>query len=312
MDRLQNMRVFLDVVEAGSFTAAARNAQLSTARTSRAVAKLETQLRTRLLDRTTRRVALTDAGERYLQRCQQVLACVEDAEAEARDACAPPKGKLRVHAMTSIGVSYILPIIRDYQHRYPEVMVDLTLAPRIPDMMGEGYDVSIILSDRVPESGLGSQLLGRAFSVVCASPAYLAKYGVPGTPADLTNHICLRMRAVESPQGQWTLDGPRGVETVALPPASLQVNHVGGMAAAVREGMGLAILPIYTLMDSLMSGDIVRVMPDYISHSTNVYALYPSRQHSDAKTRSWANFLHDHPLETLMPQLPSPSELTAA
>ncbi|MBU7440226.1 LysR family transcriptional regulator [Paraburkholderia fungorum] len=310
MDRLQNMRVFLSVVEAGSFTIAAQRAKISLTRTSRSVADLEAQVRARLLDRTTRRVALTEVGERYLQRCERILAYVEEAEAEASSTRAFPKGKLRVHAMTSIGVHYVVPAIRGYQSRYPKVTIDLTLSPRIPDLVDEGYDVSIVLGNRMPDSGVAAQLLGRAFSVLCASPAYVAKHGIPLKPADLANHVFLHMMTVKSSQNELTLEGPRGIETVALQPASLQVNDAGALATAVREGMGIAILPTYTVAASLMSGDIVRVMPDYATLSTNVYALYPSLRYPDAKIRTWTNFLRDHPPEALMADQAAPSELT--
>lgn len=297
MDTFQNMRVFMRIVDTGSFTAAAQQLQLSTARTSRAVSDLERRLRTRLLDRTTRRVALTDAGECYLRRCEQILACVDEAEAEACNAHARPRGKLRIHAMTSIGVHYVVPVIRQYQQSYPEVTIDLTLAQRIPDLRDDRYDVSIVLGNHLPESALASQRLGRVFGIACASPAYLARRGIPETPPDLANHVCLHMTRSGSSRVQWSFDGPRGVEAIALPPASLQLNDVGAMATAVREGMGIAILPVYAAEPWLKSGDIVRVMPDYTSQPVNVHALYPSHRYPDAKTRTWGDFLRDHPPE---------------
>src|SRR5258708_3430402 len=170
MDTLQNMRVFSRVVEAGSFTAAAQQLNTTTAYASRAVSDLEAHLRTRLLNRTTRRIALTDAGERYLQRCQQILAYVEEAEAEASDAHARPSGKLRVHTMSSFGGRYVVPALVRYQQLHPEVSVQLTLSQRIPDLLEEGFEVSIVLGYGLPDSGLVSQRLGSAFSIACAAP----------------------------------------------------------------------------------------------------------------------------------------------
>lgn len=154
MDTLQNMRVFVRVVEAGSFTAAAQHLNTTTAYASRAVSDLEAHLRTRLLNRTTRRIALTEAGERYLQRCEQILAYVDQAEAEASDAHARPAGRLKVHSMTSFGQHYVVPMISRYQERHPSVQVDLTLAQRMPDLLDEGYDVSLVLASgcRTPAS----------------------------------------------------------------------------------------------------------------------------------------------------------------
>src|SRR6266702_2428385 len=188
MDTLQNMRVFVRVVEAGSFTGAAQHLNTTTAYASRAVSDLEAHLRTRLLNRTTRRIALTEAGERYLQRCEQILAYVDQAEAEASDAHARPSGKLKVHSMPGFGQHYVMPMISLYQQQYPTVQVDLTLAQRVPDLLDEGYDVSIVLAADLPDSGLMSQRLGSAFSIACASPAYVEKHGMPRVPSDLTHH----------------------------------------------------------------------------------------------------------------------------
>src|ERR1700732_3242265 len=153
MDTLQNMRVFMRIVEDGSFTAAARHLNSTTAHVSRAISDLEAHLRTRLLNRTTRRIAMTEAGERYLQRCNQILAYVDEAEAEASDAHARPSGTLRIHAMNSLGQRYVLPVIARYQQAYSEVNVELTLAQRIPDLFDEGYDVSIVMATDLPDSG---------------------------------------------------------------------------------------------------------------------------------------------------------------
>ncbi|GLU32650.1 LysR family transcriptional regulator [Trinickia caryophylli] len=299
MDTLQNMRVFMRVVESGSFTAAAQHLNTTTAYASRAVSDLEAHLHTRLLNRTTRRIALTEAGERYLQRCEQILAYVEEAEAEASDAHARPSGKLRMHAMASFGGHYVVPAIGRYRQRYPEVSVDLTLAQRIPDLLDEGYDVSVVLGYHLPDSGLVSQRLGSLFSIVCASPAYLEKHGVPKTPSDLTQHICLRMVTPGSTFDKWSFDGPHGIETFALPGSPFQVNGAEAMAIAVREGMGIAVLPTYTAMRWLRNGDLVWVMPEYTSQPMNIYALYSSREYLDAKIRTWVDFLREEVPQTL-------------
>jgi DNA-binding transcriptional LysR family regulator len=204
MDTLQNMRVFVRVVEAGSFTGAAQHLNTTTAYASRAVSDLEAHLRTRLLNRTTRRIALTEAGERYLQRCEQILAYVDQAEAEASDAHARPSGKLKVHAMTSFGQHYVVPAVGRYQKRYPDVHVELTLAARVPDLLDEGYDVALVLAQDLPDSGLVSQRLGSAFSITCASPAYLERNGVPKSPSDLSRHTCLQMVTPMFPTDEWT------------------------------------------------------------------------------------------------------------
>ncbi|MFL9966021.1 LysR family transcriptional regulator [Paraburkholderia sediminicola] len=293
MDTLQNMRAFVRVVEAGSFTAAAQHLNSTTAHTSRSVSDLEAHLRTRLLNRTTRRIALTEAGERYLQRCQQILAYVEQAEAEARDAQARPAGKLRVHAMTGFGQHYIVPAVSRYQKRYPDVQIELTLAQRMPDLLDEGFDVSLTLATGLPDSGLVSQRLGSVFSVACASPAYLKRNGMPTSPAELREHPCVQIVTPVFRADEWTFDGPHGEESIALGPATFRINVAEALAVAVREGMGIGLLPAYCAASGLRSGELLRILPDYTAQQLNVYALYPSRQYLDAKIRTWVEFLRE-------------------
>jgi DNA-binding transcriptional LysR family regulator len=293
MDTLQNMRVFVRVVEAGSFTGAAQHLNTTTAYASRAVSDLEAHLRTRLLNRTTRRIALTEAGERYLQRCEQILAYVDQAEAEAGDAHARPSGKLKVHAMTSFGQHYVVPAVGQYQAQYPDVHIELTLAQRMPDLLDEGYDVALVLATDLPDSGFVSQRLTSAFSIACASPAYLERHGVPQTPHDLVNHRCLQLVTPVFPASQWQFAGPQGVETIDLGPATFQVNVAEAMAVGVREGMGVGLLPIYSAISGLRSGELVWILPEYRSQEMTVFAMYPSRQYLDAKIRTWVEMLRE-------------------
>jgi len=185
MDTLQMMRIFVRVAEEGSFTSAAQRIGITTAYASRSVAQLETHLRTRLLNRSTRRIALTQAGERYLARCEQILGCIDEAEAEAADAQVLPSGRLRVHSTTSFGQAYLVPAVVRYRTRYPSVGVELTLSQHVPDLIDEGYDVSLQLSTSdLPDSGLVSQRLGTVHSVLCAAPSYLKEHGTPNTASN--------------------------------------------------------------------------------------------------------------------------------
>lgn len=171
MDTLQNMRAFSCVAQAGSFTAAAAVLDTTTANVSRAVSNLEAHLQTRLLNRTTRRIALTEAGKRYLLRCEQILASVEEAEAEASDAHARPAGQLKVHSMPGVGQHYVIDAIARYRRNHPDVAFDLTMTHRVPDLLEEGYDVSIVLASELADSGFVSQRTGITYSIVCASPS---------------------------------------------------------------------------------------------------------------------------------------------
>ncbi|MFU6938866.1 LysR family transcriptional regulator [Pseudomonas aeruginosa] len=294
MDILFNMRAFVSVAETGSFTAAAQRLDLTTAYVSRAVAKLEAHLQTRLLHRTTRRIALTEAGQRYLMRAQQILAYIEEAEAEAGDAHARPSGTLKVHAMTGIGQHYLIKAISEYCETYPEVGFDLTLANRITDILDEGYDISVVIAPELPDSGFVSKCIGQTYSILCASPGYIAVHGFPRLPAELSAHRCLRLVNSVMSLDRWLFDGPDGQELACINQTHFQVNTADAMTEAVVSGMGIGALPVYAAVNGLKDGSLVRVLPRYSLFHLNVYALYPSRQYLDAKIRTWVEFLREH------------------
>ena len=293
MDTLQNMRVFVRVVEAGSFTAAAQSLNSTTGAMSRAVSELEAHLRTRLLNRSTRRLALTTAGERYLKRCQQILADVSSAEEEASCAHERPSGVLRMHSFASVGQHYVLPAISRYRKLYPEVTVELTLSQRMPDLFEGSSDVALVTASTLPNSDLVSHLLGATFSILCASPGYVRAHGAPRTPADLAHHECLILQTPAFPAREWQLEGPQGSELMEVT-GPVQVNIAESLVVAIREGMGVGMLPLYSAIDGLRDGSLVRVLPEYTAQKMNVYALYPSRKFIDAKTRTWVEFLRTH------------------
>jgi DNA-binding transcriptional LysR family regulator len=294
MDTLQTMRIFARVAEEGSFTGAAQRMDTTVANASRAVAHLETRLRTRLFNRTTRSVALTEAGQHYFQHCQQILANIDLAEAEAADARVRPSGRLRVHAMPGFGQAYLVPAIIRYQEHYPSVSVDLTLSHHVPDIIDEGYDVAIqICTTRLPDSGLISQRLGTLHSVLCASPAYLGNHGTPDRVVGLACHSCLQLVTSLWPRDRWDLDGPYGQEAIELPATAFQVNIPDALRAALQEGKGIGALPISSAIPALKSGSLIRVLPGYQLHKLTAYVLYPSRQYLSAKIGTFVEFLRE-------------------
>ncbi|SAK81845.1 LysR family transcriptional regulator [Caballeronia catudaia] len=294
MDTLSSMRMFSRVAEEGSFTAAAQRMNTSTAATSRAIASLEAHLKARLLHRSTRRVILTEAGRRYLQRCEQILACVDQAEAEAADARLRPAGHLRIHASTSLGQSYVVPAIVHYQEQHPTVSIDLTLSQHTPDIIDEGYDLTVqaTIAD-LPDSSLVAQRLGTVHSVLCASPRYLNEHGTPRTLEELSRHRCYQLVSTIFPRDSWRFEGPNGIETFPLPKADFGVNVAGALAVALCEGMGIGALPMSTARAALTSGVLVRVLPEYRLQSLTLHALYPSRQYLNAKVKTFVEFIKD-------------------
>ena len=294
MDIFQTMRFFVAVAQTGSFTAAAQMLDTTTTNVSKAVTSLEARLQTRLINRTTRRLALTEAGVRYLQRCEKILEEVREADEEAGTAHITPVGRLKIHAMSAIGNHYVIDAIAKYRETHPSVMFDLTLTNRLPDLLEEGYDMSIVLARDLPDSGFVAQRLGITYSILCASPAYLKKRGHPDSPGALGAHDCLRIVNTVMPVENWAFEGPDGVETVNIPVSPFHVNTADAMTVAIKNGMGIGIQPIASAVDGLRAGTLVRVLPDYHFEEFNLFAIYPSRKFVDAKIKTWVEFLKDY------------------
>ena len=289
MDIHQAMRVFVRVVETGSFTAAAQALGYSTAQTSRLLSELESLLQARLLQRSTRRLALTEVGTRYLERCRLILGEIEDANAEAAGAHLIPRGHLRVQSTTGLGIQLLAPLVARYVKLYPQVNIDLTLSQRQPDLLEEGHDVVITLSGDLPDSEMIGQPLGSIFSVISAAPSYLQSHGVPQTPADLNQHCCLHL---VDPMftDSWSFRDEHGEQSIR-PGNVFQVNVAEAMAQAAQAGLGVCLLPDYVAVDSYQRGSLVRVLPHYRLNEKSIFALYPSRRFLDAKVRTWVEFL---------------------
>jgi len=291
MDVYQSMRVFLAVAQSGSFTAAAKLLDTTTTNASKTITALEARLHTRLINRTTRRLALTEAGARYLQRCEKILDDVREAEEEAGIAQSVPVGRLKVHAMSSVGHHYVIDAIARYREIHPTVMFDLTLTNQVPDLLEESYDMSIVLARDLPDSGFVAQRLGVTYSVLCASPRYVEKHGLPDTPEALSEHQCLRIVNTVMPVEKWCFHGPQGAVTVTAPLSPLHINTADGMTVAIDKGMGIGIQPIASASKGLKAGTLVQVLPGYRLEEFNLFAIYPSRKFVDAKIRTWVDFL---------------------
>lgn len=287
MDLLNGMRVFAQVVDSGSFAGAADVLSLSGAQVSRLIADLEQHLQTRLLQRTTRRLNLTESGERFLLRCRGILDDVREASAEASGAHLNPRGRLRVHCMSGLGV-LITPLIARYCERYPDVALELTLSQHNPDPLEEGHDVVISIAHALPDSALVSQTVGQLFSVPCAAPAYLARHGVPAHPQELLQHRRLHLQDFQ--EDEWLFQGEEG--DLSIPPGSgFRTNVADAMVKATQEGMGISLLPFFSAHPALQDGSLVRVLPDYRLRERSIFALYPSRRFLDAKVRTWVECL---------------------
>ena len=186
------------------------------------------------------------------------------------------------------------PAIVRYRQQYPSVSIDLTLSQHIPDIIDEGYDVSVQLSaEELPNSSLVAQQLGTVCSVLCAAPANLREHGVPRDVHDLPRHACFQFVSPVYPTDRWLLEGPNGIETVHLPTAGFRINSVDGLAVALKEGIGIGAVPISTVMSAVREGSLVRVLPHYRLQPLTAYALYTSRRFVDAKIKTFVEFLKD-------------------
>jgi DNA-binding transcriptional LysR family regulator len=293
MNLFESMRAFVRVAEAGSFSRAADSLAVTTAQISRAVTRLEAHLQTRLIQRTSRRMSLTEAGEQYLMRCEEILSLVRLAEAEVSGSTSMPSGRLRIHATIAFGQHYLAPLIAEYQQVYSEVRVDLILGQRVPDMIEEGFDLSVVVAHALPDSAFISQQIGAAYAVLCASPQYVAKHGLPDSIDALHDHACLQLLLGDMPPGQWIFNDAQATVFRHQQSVPFSVNLADAMAQSLCKGMGIGPLPVRLALPHLRDGSLVRVLPALSLRSNNIFALYPSRHYLDAKVRSFVAFLRE-------------------
>jgi DNA-binding transcriptional LysR family regulator len=289
MDRLQSMRVFLKVVEKGSFARAALALDLSNAAVTRHLAELENHLGARLLNRSTRRLSLTEIGQAYLVRLQRILPEIDEADAIAQSQSKDPSGVLRLYAHQSFAQFQLASLLSDYAARYPDVMLDVTVSDRTVDLVQDGFDVGIMIGIQKIESHMVARQLGRAETYVCASPAYIAKHGQPHTAEELEQHACLnfdnkRLRYA------WSVQGPQG-EVDVLVNNKIVSNSGDLLSNCAIAGMGLVLRASFALQDALSSGRLVRLMPEHRFNSLTVSLVYPDRRLMPATVRSFVDFI---------------------
>ncbi|SKD04442.1 DNA-binding transcriptional regulator, LysR family [Burkholderia sp. CF099] len=289
---LHAMRAFVCVVDAGSFSQAAEQLQLTTAQVSRLVAELEKRLQAKLLHRTTRQRSLTDVGAAYLERCREILDLVNEAEAHASGTAVVPGGCLRVQCMANFGQHYVSPLLPGFFQEYPSIRVEYSTSQYAPDLLGRGTDVSLYLAEKLEDSRLVSRRLGTTFSVLCASVSYLDKSGLPQTPAELSGHACLQaINPSVSPN--WVLVTKDGLTHELTPEGPFIADTPDVLRDAAEAGVGIALLPLFTVIDGIRKGRLVHVLPTWRSPDIGVFALMPSRHFRDAKTRAWLKFVDE-------------------
>mgnify|MGYP001365108145 FL=1 len=288
MNRFDEMQAFAAVVDAGSFVRAAEALQVSKTAVSRLVADLEARLGVRLLHRTTRRLSLTTEGEVFHARCKELLAGVDEAEAEVTAGADEAVGLLRLNVPVSFGLLHLAPLWPAFLQQHPKVTLDVTLSDRIVDLVDEGYDLAVRIA-RLPASSLVSRQLSSTRLVLCASPEYLRRHGTPTHPEQIARHTVFSYTLLASGD-TWNFDGPQGPVTVKVTPR-MRSNSGDTCCAAALQHQGIVLQPSFMVGTHLDSGALVEVLPDYRSIELGVYAVYASRKHLTPRVRALIDFL---------------------
>lgn len=289
-DPLDGITVFAAVAEAESFSAAARTLRISKAAVSIQVQKLEERLDTRLINRTTRRVSLTEEGRVYYEHCRRILAVAREAREGLDARHAVPRGLLRINAPMSFGTLHLGTAIADYMAMYPEVEIDLELNDRRVDLMEDGFDLGIRIA-KLPDSSLIARRLAPCRRIVLASPTYLEKHGRPTHPEDLRNHNLLAYGYLPQPD-VWTFNGPDGV--IEIPQkGNYRANNGDVLIQAAVCGVGIARVPTFFCTHPIAKGKLEIILQDYEDEPVNVYAIYPHRRHLSPRVRSFVDFLSE-------------------
>ena len=294
MDRLTSLTTFVRVVDAGGFSAAGRRLNMSTSMVSNHVQSLEDRLGARLLQRTTRKVSLTEVGKAYYDRCIQILADLEQADDVAGASQSIPRGTLRIYTATHI-VQFVAPVVAEFLATYPEVKVDLTIGERPVDMIDETYDVAIRLTPP-PDSSLIVRSLATWRHVLCCSHGYLETHPKPQQLSDLAQHNCVRH--VLYPYGdQWHFVDRKGAPAAVRVSGNLITNSGETLRMAVLHGTGVCLAAGFLVHDDLEAGRLVRLLPEYRPVEMAMNAVYPHRHHLSAKVRVFIDLLARHSAE---------------
>jgi DNA-binding transcriptional LysR family regulator len=291
MDRLTSLTAFVRVVDAGGFSAAGRRLNMSTTMVSSHVQALEDRLGVRLLNRTTRKVSLTEVGKAYYDRATQILADLEQADDIASKLQSTPRGTLRIYVATHL-VPFVAPVVTEFLSSYPEVKIEVMMGERDVDMIDEGFDLAVRL---VPprDSSLITRSLATWRHVLCCSPGYIEKHGVPERLSDLAAHNC--MRHVHYPyQDEWRFLDPAGAPAAVRISGQLVTNSGETLRQAALHGVGVSLAAGFLVRGDLDAGRLVRLLPDYRPLEFAVNAIYPHRHYLAAKVRIFVDLLARH------------------
>jgi len=292
MNKLQAMEVFVQVVDAGSFTRAAEMLQMPKATVSTLVQSLETALSAKLLHRTTRQVTVTTDGAAYYERCVRILSDVRDAEESMSRTRLSPSGRLRVDVPTGLSSEVLVPALPAFFERYPDIVLELGSSDRPVDLVEEGVDCAV-RGGALQSDNLIARRIGVINFVTAASPAYLARYGTPRHPRDLERHRCVNYFSAKTGR-VFDWDFTRGDETIKVAlPGMIALNDSNAYVQAGLAGLGVIQMTDYLVMEHVRAGRMVRVMGDWASESLPIHIVYPQNRHMSAKVRVFVEWVSD-------------------
>lgn len=289
---LDGMTVFVQVVECGGFTAAAKEMGNSTSFISKEVTRLEGRLGVRLLNRTTRTINLTDIGRLYFERCQQIIADAEETERSIFHLHDNPRGILKVSAPLSISQRYLIDILPLFLQSYPDIQLEIELNDRYVDIVAEGFDV-VIRGGTLTDSNFISRQILQAKGVVIASPEYLRRRGTPAHPSELVDHDCISY-SYKQTSDYWEFIESDGSPLNVKIKSRVTCNNAEMEEAFVKSGVGICMLPTFVCEKSLADGSVIEILGDYVHKPIGVYGIYPHRQHLSTKVRVFIDFLANH------------------
>ena len=304
MDRLQSMRIFAKVVELGNFARAAMALEMSNAVVTRYMADLESHLGTRLLNRSTRKLSLTDTGQVYLERVRNILADIDDADAIASYSAKKPSGTLRIYSVPHFGKAQLAALLPEFAAEHPDVVLDIKITDHHVDLVEEGIDVGFFLDLQKIDGSMISRKLATSEVLICASPEYLEKHGRPATPDDISAHRCLNFN-YEFLRDHWVVFDKRvGRDSYRQIPIQSRVisNNPDVLRACALAGMGLMLRTSFQLGDDLKEGRLVRLFPEFCFGAVSISMVYPSRRQLSAKVRRFVDFVASkfpHPEEDI-------------
>lgn len=290
MDRMTSIATFVKIAEAGGFAAAARKLGVSPSTATTQIQALEDRLGVRLLNRSTRKVSLTEIGKAYYERCMQVLADMDEAEGAVQAMKSKPRGTLHLNVSLSIPV-LLAPVVAEFTALYPDANVSIVMSDRMVDLVDQGIDLAITTMP-IPNSNLIMRRLGSVRLLVCGSPDYLAQRGVPRAPNDLASHNCLKY-TFSSWGNEWRFKLPEGERAVHVT-GNMEANSVNSLKLAAALGQGLILAPEFLVSDEIKSGKLVAVLTEFAAPELPIHAVYPHRQHLSTNVRSFLDLLAKH------------------